>query len=187
MKSPYYFIVEPKDGKRYANEKNIGGIDVLVSSSEEDHKHSNREAIVVSTPLGYSGPIKEGDLLLVHHNVFKFYNDMKGQRRSGRSFMFDNTFFVDDEQFFLYKRDGIWYPHHKYSFVKPIPAENSLLISGSPNEPLKGEMVYPNEYLSSKGIKSGDIVCYTPDSEYEFYVDGELMYRVIDQFITMSL
>ena len=40
----------------------------------------------VATPLGYDGEIVVGDLLLVHHNVFKFYNDMKGRQKSGKSF-----------------------------------------------------------------------------------------------------
>ena len=77
MKSPNQFIVKPINGKRYDNTKDIGGIDLIVSTSEEDHKFSNRYAEVVATPLSYSGPIEPGDTLLVHHNVFKFYNDMK--------------------------------------------------------------------------------------------------------------
>ena len=79
MKSPYCFIVKPLDGKRYNNTKSIGGIDLVVSTSQEDHTVSNRIGIVVSTPIGYEGEITEGDLLLVHHNVFKYYNDIKGR------------------------------------------------------------------------------------------------------------
>jgi hypothetical protein len=48
-------------------------------------------------------------------------------------------------------------------------------------------MVYPNEYLSSKGIESGDRVSYKPESEYEFDVDGEKMYRMYDHQITMVI
>ena len=77
MQSPFYFIVKPMNGKRYDNTKNIGGIDFIVSTSEEDHKFSNRFAEVVEVPLGYKGPIQSGDTLLVHHNAFKFYNDVR--------------------------------------------------------------------------------------------------------------
>lgn len=187
MKSPYYFIIEPKDGKRYANEKNIGGTDVLVSSSEEDHKNSNREGIVLSTPLGYDGPIKEGDTLLVHHNVFKFYNDMKGRRRSGRSFIFDNLFFVDDEQFFMYKSDGPWIPHGKYCFVKPIPPIETFMHNPCAEQELAGVIEYPNDYLIQNGVSVGDLVAFTPYSDYEFFVDGVKMYRVIDKEVTIIL
>jgi len=54
MKSPFFFIVKPIKGKRYNNSKKIGGIDFITSTSEENHKASNREGIVVSTPLGYT-------------------------------------------------------------------------------------------------------------------------------------
>ena len=95
MKSPFYFIVEPLEGKRYNNTKNISGIDFITSSSEEDFTVSNRKGIVKEVPLKYQGPIEKGDILLVHHNVFKYYNDMKGRQQSGKSYFKDNLFFID--------------------------------------------------------------------------------------------
>ena len=95
MKSIYQFIVEPVNKKRYNNTKTIAGIEFIVSTSEEDVSASNREAIVIETPLNYDGPIEKGDVLLVHHNVFKFYNDMRGRRQSGKSFFKENIFFLD--------------------------------------------------------------------------------------------
>ena len=53
MRSPFYFIVKPMNGKRYNNTKDIGGVDLIVSTSEEDHKFSNRYGEVVELPLGY--------------------------------------------------------------------------------------------------------------------------------------
>ena len=137
MKSPFFFIVTPSKGKRYNNTKEIGGIEFITSTSEEDHKFSNREGIVMEVPLGYNGPIKKGYKLLVHHNVFKFYNDIKGARKS--------------------------------------------------EEPLVGLVKFPNKYLISKGVNKGDKVCFQPDSEYEFEVDGEKLYRMYDHQITMVL
>ena len=187
MKSPYSFIVEPLQGKRYTNTKSIGGIEFVVSTSEEDHKFSNREAVVVETPINYSGPISKGDILLVHHNVFKFYNDMKGRRQSGKSYFKDNLFFIDEGQFFLYKKDYDWITFDKYCFVKPIEKKESFLSKSGRYEPLTGEIVYPNDYLKSQGIKSGDTVIFQPDSEYEFYVDGQVLYRMYDSNITIKM
>ena len=80
MKSPYSFLVTPINDRRYNNIKKIGEVDFITSTSEEDHKASNRFATVKATPLGYKGEIKKGDVLVVHHNVFKFYNDMYGYK-----------------------------------------------------------------------------------------------------------
>ena len=63
MKSPHSFLVTPIDNKRYVNTKEIGGIDFIISTSEENHKASNRFATVVETPLGYKGEVKKGDTL----------------------------------------------------------------------------------------------------------------------------
>lgn len=187
MRSPFYFIVKPMNGKRYNNTKDIGGVDLIVSTSEEDHKFSNRYAEVVELPLGYKGPIQQGDTLLVHHNAFKFYNDMKGRQKSGKSFFRDDLFFIETEQFYLYKNNGIWKTYDRYCFVKPIPTTESYIKKPFSEEPLMGIMKYPNEYLLSRGVRSGDMVCFTPDSEYEFTVDEEKLYRIFDHQITIKL
>lgn len=178
MQSPTCFIVRPVGGKRYDNTRDIGGVDFIVSTSEEDHRFSNRYAEVIETPSRYTGPVMKGDILLVHHNVFKFYNDIRGRQRSGRSFFRDDVFLVDPDQFFLYKRDGVWNTYDRYCFVKP---------GGNTQEPLTGTMVYPNEHLIGKGVRCGDRVSFRPDSEYEFEVDGERLYRMFDHQITMVL
>lgn len=178
MQSPTCFIVKPVNGKRYDNTRKMGDIDFIVSTSEEDHRFSNRQAEVIEVPRKYDGPIKRGDTLLVHHNVFKFYNDIRGRQRSGRSFFKDDIFLVDPDQFFLYKQDGRWCSYDRYCFVRP---------GDNKQQPLIGTMVYPNEYLIRNGVKPGDAVCFRPDSEYEFDVDGEKLYRMFDHQITMTL
>jgi len=184
MKSPLYFITRPLEGKRYSNTKNIAGVEFIFNTSEEEHKFSNREAVVIETPLWYKGPIVPGDTLLVHHNVFKFYNDMKGRRKSGKSFFKEDIFLIDNEQFYMYKHDGEWHAYDRYCFVKPMPAVESYIKKPFSEEPLMGIMAYPNEYLLSQGVKAGDSVMFAPDSEYEFNVDGEKMYRIFDHQIT---
>jgi hypothetical protein len=50
-----------------------------------------------------------------------------------------------------------------------------------------GVMVYPNDELLRHGVTPGDKVCFQPESEYEFYVDGEKLYRMFDHQITIKL
>jgi len=187
MKSPTQFIVKPVNGSRYNNTKSIAGVEFIINTSEEEFKFSNRYAEVIETPIDYSGPIRPGDTLIVHHNVFKFYNDIKGRRKSGKSFFKEDLFFIDDEQFYLYKSDGKWQAYDRYCFVKPIPAEESYIVKPFTLEPLMGTMKYPNEYLKSKGVNEGDTVCFAPNGEYEFEIDGEKLYRMYDHFVTMKL
>jgi len=187
MQSPYNFIVTPINNRRYDNTKNINGIDFITSTSQEDHKTSNRFAEVISLPIDYKGEVKIGDILLVHHNVFKFYYDMYGREKSGRSFLKDNLFLIDSDQFFLYKQNGEWNAHSKYCFIKPIELEKSYIYKGGNEEPLIGTVRYINKELKDLGVKEGDKISFTPDSEYEFNVEGEKLYRMFTNNITMIL
>ena len=184
MQSPDRFIVRPMKGKRYNNTKDIVGLEFITSTSEEDFKFSNREAEVISVPLNYKGEIEKGDVLLVHHNVFKFYNDMKGRRKSGRSFFKDDLFFIEDEQFYMYKKNGKWKAHGRNCFVKPSAVKKSFIDKPGEYEPLIGTVKYINEELIKLGVKEGDEISFQPESEYEFRVDDEILYRMFTNNIT---
>ena len=185
MRSPFYFIVEAYNGKRYDNTKKIGNVDFIISSSKEDHTVSNRYAIVKELPIGYKGEVSIGDTLLVHHNVFKYYNDMKGREKSGKSFFKDDLFFIDFDQFYMYKSNNIWKCHDKYCMIKPIEKKDIYLKTHVEEEPLTGIVKYSNKQLEKKGVKEGDLISFQPDSEYEYNVDGEKLYRMFTNNITL--
>ena len=81
----------------------------------------------------------------------------------------------------------MWYCHDRYCFVKPVEKEESFISKLGTEEPLVGIMKYPNKYLSSQGVASGDKISFKPDSEYEFIVDDEKLYRMYDHQITIKL
>ena len=184
MRSPYNFIVKPNKGRRYDNIKEIGGIDFIVSSSQEDHTVSNRYATVVETPIGYDGEIEPGDTIIVHHNVFKYYYDMKGRQKRGKSYLMDDLFLVDDFQYYLYLHDGQWKAKDEFCFVKPIEKEDEIIYSPGLEQPLMGEIVYTNNALLKHGVDVGTLVSFRPDSEYEFTIDDQKLYRVMSNHIT---
>jgi len=175
MKSPRYFIVSPVNGKRYNNTINISGVDFITSTDDENHLNVNREAVCHAVPANYNGPVKPGDILLVHHNVFRLYNDMTGYQKSGRSFLKDDQFFVEPEQFYMYKRNGMWMPYGENSFARVPDAGKT-----------EAELVYVSNEMKRRGLKSGDMVAFVPGCIYEFGVDGEVLYRIMDNHIVMQ-
>ena len=54
-------------------------------------------------------------------------------------------------------------------------------------EPLVGVVKYSNKNLIQNGIIEGTKVSFQPDSEYEFTVDGEKLYRMFTSNITLML
>ena len=180
MKSPFYFIVEPVGGKSYDNVRDNG---LIVSSSKEDHKATNRFALVINTPIGYTGPVSIGDTVVVHHNVFRTYFDMKGREKKSFSHIKDNIYYLELDQFYLYKSEGgEWNANPPYCFVRPVNKEQiSQIEEAGIKEALTGEIVYSNCF------DRGSIISFQPDSEYEFKIDGEKLYRMFDKNICIEL
>jgi len=75
VKSVHDFVVAPKGG-RYSNTKEIDGGNLILNTEIYNHQFVNREATVVSTPIVGNTDIIQGDTILVHHNVFRRWNDI---------------------------------------------------------------------------------------------------------------
>ena len=178
MKSVYNFVVTPK-GERYNNKKNVDGGELILNTEIFNHQYVNREAIVVSTPIAEHTDIQPGDTVLVHHNVFRRWHNVKGIEKNSRSYFNESTYVVSSDQIFLYKRDDKWIAPKGYCFVMPLKAENPLNIDLE--KPLQGIVKY-----SDGTVKVNDLVGFRPSSEYEFIVDGERLYRVLSNFITIK-
>ena len=186
MKAVYNFVVTPVKS-RYNNTKDIDGKELIVNTEIYNHQYVNREAVVKAIPTIGKTNIRVGDTVIVHHNVFKYYNDMQGKIQSGKSYFKDDLFFIDEEQYYAYHNGVEWNAIDRYCFIKPAPVEDSYIYKPLSEEPLIGIVKYPNEYLKSKGVTKGVKVCYKPESEYEFNIDGEKLYRMFDHQITMIL
>ena len=178
MKSIYNFVVTPK-GERYNNKKKIGDSELILNTEIFNHQYVNREAIVVSTPIIGDTNIKPGDTVVVHHNVFRRWNDVRGVEKNSRSYFNEDTYFINYDQIFLYKRDEKWIAPKGYCFVKPLKAIDQFNTESE--RPLQGIVKY-----SDGTVNIGDLIGFKPSGEYEFIVDNERLYRVLSNFITIK-
>ena len=178
MKSVYNFVVTPK-GERYNNTKKLDGGELILNTDIFQHHYVNREATVISTPIIGDTDIKPGDTIIVHHNVFRRWHNQHGVEKNSRSYFNESTYFVNYDQIFLYKRNKKWIAPKGYCFVKPLKAKNPLNIDLE--KPLQGIVKY-----SDGTTEVNDLVGFRPNSEYEFIVDGERLYRVLSNFITIK-
>jgi hypothetical protein len=186
-RSIYKFIIQPIQG-RYNNEKIIGDKKLIINSQIEDHKFVNRLGKVLATPLINNTNIKTGDSVIVHHNVFRRFYDVRGNEKNSRSFFEEDKFMCHDDQIFLYKENNKkWRATNAYCFVKPIKKQSySLFLNKEKEQPLVGILKYTNPILDSLGFNKGDLVGFTPDSEYEFIVEDERLYRVTTESIIIK-
>ena len=178
MRSVYNFVVTPK-GERYNNKKKVGDSELILNTEIFNHQFVNRIAKVISTPIISDTDILPGDEVIIHHNVFRRWNNVKGIEKNSRSFFNEKTYLINQDQIFLYKRYWEWRAPKGYCFVKPLKAKNPFNID------LERHLIGVVKY-SDGTVKEGDLVGFRPSSEYEFIVDGERLYRVLSNFITIK-
>ena len=178
MKAPFDFVIEPK-GNRYNNTTKVGDKDLILNTEVYNHQFTNREAIVKSVPTAFKTQIKPGDTIVTHHNVFRRWLDVRGKEKNSRSYFDENTYLVKEDQIFLYKRSDKWRAPKGFCFVQPIKQRDKL--KQGEEEECIGIVKY-----TDGSYEKGDLIGFTPFSTYEFIIDGERLYRVMTQFITIK-
>ncbi len=170
MKSIHDFIVKPIEG-RYNNTVKVNEIDLIVNTRIEEYKNVSNVAEVVALPLAIDTDIKIGDKVILHHNVFRRFYDIRGNEKNSRSFIKENMYACSPEQIYMY---GANKAHLDYCFVKPLVSHD--IFSLDREKPLVGLLKHGNKGLEEMGINEEDLVSFRPTSEFEFIIDGELLY-----------
>ena len=178
MKSLYGFLVKPIGG-RYNNTKKVGDKELVLNTDIYNHKHTNRKAEVLSIPKIGETDIKIGDTIIVHHNVFRRWNDVKGREKNSRSYVNEDLYIAHPDQIFLYKRKDKWIAPKGYCFIQPIKETDEFSIETE--KACRGVVLY-----SDGSANVGDLVGFTPFSTYEFIIDNIRSYRVLSKFITIK-
>ena len=171
------FIVSPI-GERYNNSTKVGDKELILNTEIFNHEYVNRLARVIATPLLFQSPINVGDEVIVHHNIFRRWHDVKGREKNSRSYWKEDKYIISQEQIYLYKRKD-WVAMPGYSFVQPIKSNNKLSVDAE--QPLIGVVKYTDGTYDVNTL-----VGFKPGSEYEFVIEGRRLYRVLNKFITIK-
>ena len=177
MKAYTDFIVSPI-GQRYNNSTKVGDKELILNTEVFNHQYVNRLAKVIATPLLFQSPIKVGDEVIVHHNVFRRWHDVKGREKNSRSYWKEDKYLIQSDQVYLYKNKE-WKAVPGYSFIKPLKSIDDL--STEEERPLIGIVKYSDGTFNKE-----ELVGFRPNSEYEFIINRERLYRVKNNFITIK-
>jgi len=175
MNSLYDFIVRPL-GKEYSNDINIGGVKLILNTKIESFKFVNNLAVVVSIPLAYKTHINVGDIIVIHHNVFRTFYDIKGKKKKSRSWFKEDLYFCSLDQVYLYKNknNDDFKSINNRCFIKPLKSKRKFSVDKE--QKLIGILKIGNSSLEAAGVSEGDLVGYTPYGEYDFIINDERLY-----------
>jgi co-chaperonin GroES (HSP10) len=155
-------------------------------------KDTIRYGEVIAVPSDCKYDIKVGETLYFHHNIVAVTVMDEGD--------IDSSFLVDKEEC-IYRvpldpnwpmafgvlRDVKFKPLDGTCFVRPIIETATGFEIEDKLKPQYGVMVYSCKSLEDVGIKEGTTVIFDKDSEYEFNIMGEKLYRMNDNWILASL
>ena len=179
MKSLYSFIVKPYDD-RYDNIRRVDGNNLIINTGIEDHRFISKKAVVVQTPAAYDTKINIGDELYIHHNIFRRWYDQKGKERNSSTHFKDDLYFVSLEQIYMYNLK----PNLDYCFIKPL--KNQSVLENRKEQPNVGIVKYSNKSLEALKITPGTLITFTPNSEFEFIIEGERLYCMKSNDIALT-
>ena len=184
MQSLFEYIISTEN--RYNNTVDVEGKELVVNTevTERDYMFVNRIGKIIKLPLYNNSELQENDEVIVHHNVFRRWIDVEGIQKNSSSFLNENEYLVSDDQIFAYRRNNKWKSLPNFCFVKPLYKKNKWALKTDEN--LLGILTYSNSKLDKLGVSIGDVVGFTPDSEYEFNIEGEKLYRIFSHHITIK-
>ena len=177
MQPLFDFIVKPY-GDRYNNSTSINGKELILNTEVHNHQYVNRFAEVIKTPKHNPTNIQAGDIIVTHHNVFRRWHNMYGIEKNSRGFLNEDEYLVQPDQVFMFKKEN-WVAMPGYSFIKPIKSKNKY--SEDVEQPLVGVVKY-----SDGTFLPTQLIGFSPNDEYEFIVEGERLYRVMNKFINIE-
>lgn len=176
LQSPYKFIVSPINGKQYNDTKIVGDIELMISNSIEEAIDVQRVGVVRGLPFGYCGDIILGDLVIIHHNVFRIMFDDKGLPRQSANYIKDDLFSVSKGEVYMIIRNGEFIPTDDNVFVEPI-LEDSFW-HGKKELENEGIAKYVNLNLQRQGVVNGSKIVFKQGSKYEFDVLGTRLWMM---------
>ena len=178
MQSVFNYLVSPK-GNRTVGSKEIEGQTLLLNTDLQNHSYTNRVGTILNLPLVGNEELKEGDDVIVHHNVFRRFRDVRGNEKDSKNYLSEDVYTIQADQIYAFKRNGEWKALKGFCFVKPIKEDKMFSVDFE--KPLIGIVKLGNDEIEKESL-----VGFKPNSEYEFVIEGQRLYRVPTNSITIK-
>jgi hypothetical protein len=178
MRAVYDFIIKPYN-ERTNSKKQINGSELILNTDLQNHQYVSRHAVVLEKPVAIQTEVEKHDEVIVHHNVFRRFRDIRGVEKNSRSYIDENTFLASIDQIYAYKRNDEWKSTKGFCFIKPL-IEQDVWKDGVE---VKGQGIVK---YSDGFLKKGQLVYFKPGVEYEFFIENQRLYRVPNSLILIK-
>ncbi len=177
--------------KKVNETKKIGDVEIYIETKFNEFEHRVMEGEVVGIPEKYKTQVAVGDTLYFHHHVvitpqvLDEKNDLYQVNYSPNGGHATQSYIVKkkDTDEIIALDDWV--------FLDPIKPEPKLksdileLVSFEEEVNYKGKIMYASDKIKELGLKIGDVVWFTKNSDYEMQIDDKKLWRVLIQNLTI--
>ena len=170
----------------YQRSERIGSKEIHFVTGMNDVSKTIRYGTVLEVPEYFDTNLQEGDIVYFHHNIVRRSVNNEGEYMHG-PFEVDRTLGLYNcplEEIYGVERDGRFFCLEPFCFIKPVKNDiikkqgKILTVEEVTEKPNIGIIRYGNSQLKGLGFNEGDQIVFKVDSEYEFTVRGEKLYRM---------
>jgi co-chaperonin GroES (HSP10) len=171
--------------------KKIGDVEIYIETKFNEFEHRVMEGEVVGIPEKYKTPVSVGDTLYFHHHVV-----ITPQIVDEKNKLYQVNFSPEgghSTQSYVVKKKGTdeIIALNDWVFLDPIEPEAKLksdiieIVSFEEVPNTKGKIMYASDKIKELGLKIGDVVWFTKNSDYEMQIDDKKLWRVLIQNLTI--
>ena len=176
----YFFV---KVEKTTEDTVDINGTELIIDTSYDPMKLARQHGVVVETPTAFSKgvklDVKEGDTVYCHHFLVEKENEVKFYEQ-------DLVYKIHWSDVYCRERNGKLKMLHYWNFVeqKMENEEDFKTESGLITKPymeeikLHGYIRHMNDWMKKQGIKEGNEVVFSENSEYDMNIMGKKLMRM---------
>ena len=176
----YFFV---KVEKKTEDTVTVNGTEIMIDTSYDPLKLARQHGVVVETPRslpeGVNLDIKKGDTVYCHHFLTQDENEIKFYEQN----LVYKIYWSD---VYCRVRNGKLKMLHYWNLVeqkmedeKDYTTKSGILTKPNMEEvELHGYIRYMNDWMRDQGIKEGDEVVFSENSEYDMNIMGEKLMRM---------
>ncbi len=177
--------------KKVNETKKIGDVEIYIETKFNEFEHRVMEGEVVGIPEKYKTQVAIGDTLYFHHHVV-----ITPQVLDENNDLYQVNYSPDGghatQSYIVKKKDtDEIIALDDWVFLDPIKPEPKLksdileLVSFEEEVNYKGKIMYASDKIKELGLKIGDVVWFTKNSDYEMQIDDKKLWRVLIQNLTI--
>lgn len=166
----------------------VGGQEMYLSSKFSEFEHRIPQGTVVAVPAKHKTPVKVGDTVYLHHHVMvDGMQVMDEKKRHYRAEYDPSGGFAT--QVYAYENEEGLHMLTNWVFVEPVKQPKKItsdiieIVSLEPEENRYGRIMFDSDALAELGVKKGDIVLFSKNSDYEMEVQGKKVWRMYTDHI----